>query len=528
MGYGQELTTSAYPSEDELYEALLRNEITYEEFNDIRDLLERGVDSLSQHLWDIIPNLSPFANLPVSRTTLLVNEQATPFRNKSIAQRHIDYKHTYQTQIVDEPVSKYISSLRVDLSRNWSALVTTKREFSGRERLMRRYVAFHNKEGLLREMIVGSFSRRLGLGSVVGYRGKLLNYSDRLGRETILFPDYGGSNGLFLKLVKDNLRIDMLSSVQRDANHSLTTHAVQIMHQTKQTKVYLIGAINKVDRRATSLSFDNSALAVGSSYNYSNGKFWFESSWQFDNRLDPVALIIEGRHNLKNAEILYAGWVYGDSYVDLSGDSKAGNMTRRLDLENVDLRYSNKRTGVEGGMVKTVLEPVSGWQVVTSAVISSLNKDTINGQLLTAIVRKISPQWSIRLDHLNKTRHRADDNVNVDDVNRRTRFETKYSSGNSVIRAYIAYLTASGKDDRLAFFIRWHIKTASLGKIDVWSNMARLNAREGMINYWYVYIDNSQRINSSMSTGVKVSHRYNRRSSDKHLTTVTLELRVTL
>jgi len=67
--------------------------------------------------------------------------------------------------------------------------------------------------------MVGSFTARLGLGTLFGYRGKLMSCSDKINIESLAYPDYGGYNGMYLIGRVEEVEVQFLGSLVRDESH---------------------------------------------------------------------------------------------------------------------------------------------------------------------------------------------------------------------------------------------------------------------------------------------------------------------
>ena len=81
--HAQDLSTEIFPSEDELYQALLTGELSYRQYLILQEISQHGLDSSNIHLLDQIPNLSFFGIDTLSLRTSLEDEQQTPFETTS-------------------------------------------------------------------------------------------------------------------------------------------------------------------------------------------------------------------------------------------------------------------------------------------------------------------------------------------------------------------------------------------------------------------------------------------------------------
>ncbi|MEA3297732.1 MAG: hypothetical protein U9R56_07705, partial [candidate division Zixibacteria bacterium] len=242
----------------------------------------------------------------------------------------------------------------------------------------------------------------------------------------------------------------------------------------------------------------------------------------------PGSIVLEGRHRFSTAQIKYAGWVYDDRYIDLTGGSKTGNIRRHMILVDSELKVRGKRTGQEGGLIKTIILLTEHTKLVNSLQYAGVNRDTVNIDLLSALVQDIRPGFVMRLDHLHRLRKRIRLSSANDQTVRQTRFEVRFTSGNLSTRSYIGYNVESGQTDFLSFFTRLVYRPQSLGQFELLSKLARFSLDKGLVDYWYMYARNERYLWNGLIMAVKLKHSCRRESGNSHQTVFTLELGVRL
>ena len=522
----QELSTEVYPSEDELYLALAAGEIDYYQFLILREVIRTGIDATNRHLLDEVPNLSYFHGDTISLSTSLQKEQQSVFdpRVRADVGTHGEFRYRYYRYLEEASESQYRGSIRWSLA-NWTTSLFIQRDHSGVERIARRCVAFRRSEGRLRELRLGNYTRRLGLGTAFGYRGKLLDFSERLEGESFLFPDYGGYNGLYVKMQMRAVQLQLLSSFNRDADHSLTTVAGMAAWKMGSFSPGVIVGVNRLSNRHSDKSLYDAKIAPSARYRYRGGYTAMEICAQSGKRTGWGGILIEGRHRFSTAQIKYAAWSYGDSYLDLSGGSKSGRSRRTIYLEDVDFELSDKRSGHQGGMIRTIVLVSDRIQLVNSLLYSGQHRDSSDLQLLSGLLRQFHPRLSLRADHLVKSSRRLVAGDTVGATSHRTRLEVRFITGQAAIRGYIAYNTKSGRSDYISAFMHLDYRTARAGRLQLWSNLARLDGRNGTVDYWYLFLRNEQTLWDGMIMAVKMSRTYDRDAGERHRTTLSLEVR---
>ncbi len=522
----QELSTEVYPSEDELYLALAAGDIDYHQFLILREAIRTGIDATNRHLLDEVPNLSYFHGDTTSLSTSLQKEQQSGFdpRSRSDADTHGELRYRYYQYLEEASESQYRGSIRWSLA-HWSTSLRIQRDHTGVERIAGRYVAFRRSEGRLRELRLGNYSRRPGLGTAFGYRGKLLDFSERLEGESFLFPDYGAYNGVYVKMQVRAAQLQLLSSFNRDADHSLATVAGLAVWRMGSFSPGVIVGVNRLRNRHADKSLYDVKIAPSTRYRYRGGYTAMEICAQAGKRAGWGGMLIEGRHRFSTAQIKYAAWSYGDKYLDLSGGSKSGRSRRSIYLEDVDFELSDKRSGHQGGMIRTIVLMSDRIQFVNSLLYSGQHRDSSDLQLLSGLLRQFRPKVSLRFDHLVKSRRRLDAGDAISTTSRRTRLEVRFTTGQAAVRGYIAYNTKSGRSDYISAFIHLDYRTARAGRLQLWSNLARLDGRNGTVDYWYLFLRNEQTLWDGTTMAVKMSRTYDRDAGERHRTTLSLEVR---
>ncbi|MEA2031401.1 MAG: hypothetical protein U9N55_07405 [candidate division Zixibacteria bacterium] len=523
----QELSTDVYVSEDELFEALELEKISPSEYLILKEIITHGIDSANIHLLDCIPNLSFFLNDTVERNTNLQREQKRAFVDEVTARQtwRVRWKYAYHQKLEKDASSKYRSLAEVKFTKNLRAVMKFEREYSGRERITARSIHYRAQGKLLEKLLLGNFSKRFGLGNIVGYRGRLLNRPEHINGESFITPDYGGANGVYLRIKPNRFwSIQSLGSINRDHNHRLITTATMISRQTASLKLGGIVGLNLLKNRITEQTVRDFKLSAFAHKNYNRGHTAIEVTLQSGERPSFGGISLEGRHRFRQADIRYAGWAYNDGYLDLSAGSKTGSLSRHDSLSYVNFSFSSKRKGVEGGMFKTIIQITKRLELVNSLIASTLNRDTVSYQFLSGIVRQLQSNFTVRLDHLSKLTKRVLYATSNKIITRRTRLEGRFSSDKLSLRGYFGYNTRNGRQDYLSLFLRIRTDLKRIGRVVLWSNLGRWNIRMKRVDYWYFFISNQQEVFSNFITTIKLSNSYFSEPISRNETTVSLKV----
>lgn len=515
-----------YPSEDELEEAFYRGEIDFNQLVILQELIRFGIDSTQLYLLDEIPNLSFFAPVAQIDESELSVEQERGFLKEKATRRISAGKITYNysRRLEDEGDFRYRTSAEFRASPDVKAAFRLHREYSGLERVVYRKVEYRPKKGTLKKLTFGNFTTRLGLGTILGYRGKLVDFSDETDGESLLYPDYGGSNGLNMVFGNKKTVGELAFSQVRDYEHMISTIGGSFGKAYKNFEPMIITAVTSIRNRTTDKSITDFKYGFNLESNYSKGYNRFEISGQAGESNSFGAILTEGKHRFSDAEINYAGWIYGDSYLDLSGGSKAAGMSRTNEIEDIEFSYSDKRSGQEGGLLKTIVELTEDMKLVSSVIYAQRNEDIYNFEILSALERNVSQNVIIRADHITRVKNRIVSTGETEDIFRRTRLELRYISPEFYVRTYLAYQSETEEDDYTSLYSNFKYKSAGFGEFAVWLNIGKYNHNKGRIDYWYGYIENKVELTQNIRTLTKLTHSYRRGASDSHISTVSLGL----
>ncbi len=524
----QDLSTVVIPSEDELVDAFILGEIDYYQFLALKEILTHGIDSSNIHLLDEIPNLSFFVTPRVTKTDLLADEQQAAFiKTEPAGGRYsgfVMYRH--YREVEERGRYGFRNSYGAKVGGRWDFSLQLQREYSGRERIVGRYIGYRNKRSPVREVRLGSYTRRLGLGTVFGYHGKLLESSNRICNESLLFPDYGGFNGAYGRVVSKGMTAEGLVSILRDSDYSLLSNGLLVEFNTGGLRPGLLLGRNLLRRRSTGETVVDVKYGLTSRLDYNDGHTSFEFCLQGGERRGWGAVVIEGGIDPGASQLRYAGWFYGNDYMDLTGGSKAGNVHYREELMTLEFDYSAKRTGQKGCLLRSLVPLDGETNLLNSFIYAMRNTDSVDIQFLGGVERMIRPGLVMRIDYLNKSRRRADVADGETIVRQRGRLETILTAGDLRVRSYIAYNTETDKDNNLSVFVNLRLKTQKTGSWDLWSNASRINLGRGGIDYWYSYVRHSQTLDDHFEAAVKLGHTYDRHAGLSNLTTFSFELRV--
>lgn len=527
--YSQELSTIVFPSEDELAESLALSEIDYQQYQSLKDIAIAGIESDSRYLLDEIPNLSYFQTATNSFALPLNSEQEQSFNRRGGQNRNIPISgrigYRFIQRLDESARSWYRSSAAIGFGRHYHLDLKINRESNGHERVVSRSVSYSSRTRFVRRLVLGNFNARFGLGTMFGYRGKLLDHSDQIDSESWLFPDYGGFNGLYMRAKSSSLEIQSIASLARDADHKLLSLGTSVRRYGGTVRPGIMLGLNQLDARHGSGSFSQPMIGINTEFHYHNGYSVAELSRLGTDYGAAFAAVIEGRHHFGEAELRYAGWSYGEDYVDLTGGSKAANLRQSQEISSVDLNSTTKRAGQDGLLIRTVIELAGNAKLSSSLMYASSNRGKATRQISAALIRRVNDKLLLQLDILNRW-HRQNWTDPADRADNRIRMEGRFDSGRLSLRSYVAYNSKTARRRSVSFLTSAKYDLPQDATVQLWSNFGRIDS-DG-VEYWYVYVRASQNLSRKLQAALKMAHSYNRDAATSGRATISFELNATV
>ncbi|RKX25154.1 MAG: hypothetical protein DRP45_06605 [Candidatus Zixiibacteriota bacterium] len=525
------LETVVTPSEDEVDELYRLGEIDYQQYLLLKEIAIHGIDSSTVFLLDEIPNLAHFLRDTSSLSVPLEKRQESSFissnRHQSQARAvHGRLKHTYQVRLEDDRASRYRTFGDFRLRDQWRLTFRLNRDVSGPERFVGRALTYKSKQGTLRRITLGTYSARLGLGTAFGYRGSLLDYSEKISAESFMYPDYGGYNGLYLVTRIGRFETKTLVSVVRDSQHRISSLATSLTSVQGSIRPGVVVGTNRVRNRKTGLAIDIPVFAFNGMYRYKTGYVRAEVSRQTGRHSDALSAVIEGRHRFDMAETKYAGWAYADDYLDITGGSKSGNLSHAQHLDEVDLDITSRRPGQEGFLLRTIVLLADKLDLFSSFLRASFNSDFVNTQSSGGLNWKANPATEFQLDYLGRWKKRLKGTAIDTEGKHRIRLEGRFKPGNLEWRGYIAFNMEKTGRDYASIFANVKSSIPRKGKLEIWSRSDWYSS-EGM-GYWYAFLRAEQLLGGGLFGSIKFMHTYDRDATDQSVAAVSIGLSAAL
>lgn len=511
----QELSHLVFTDQDILYDAFLSGEIDYFQYQQLLDISNNTLSPQTYFLYDLIPGLGYFGdtasvqsnNLEIEQAAIVNTEQTTPdCFNGSLRQRY------YQTMEEDAAIKR-----NTRISAGYKTAIQFhlryQREYSGRERLITRSIQYQKNH---LSATIGNFTNRFGLGTIVGYRGKLLDYADQLTTESLLYPDYGGYNGISFEYRKRKNSSTIMYSYNKDSSFSVQTTSGTLSRQFNKITVTGITAFNKVTNRTTA-EYDNMySAAISTKYLYTKGYLATELAFEHNKSTIANAVVWEGRHKLDQALIKFAGWRYGSEFTGLSSGSKTTPVYHTNQLLSSEFTYSDKRAGQTGGLIKTEIDLTEKSRLSNGLIAAFYNNKNVRLEYSVRYEYSISADIYIAGYFLSKKRELSSGTK----IKRVSQVELKYRHESLYFRTNVSYISNTGENDYLAWFLSGRTDWSVIGRTEFWINIRDINHHTGQIDGYYMYVKEQLLLLNSLTADIKLSHRYSRYTDNEHTSTI--------
>lgn len=528
LTFGQELSTDVLPSEEELLEALRLGDIDYDRYEQLLDLHLHGIDSTDLYLLNEIPGLWEIGDRLPDTADELADDQRAPFFRPSAGGRQPKVRADYRRQqrLTDTQNWSQRFTLRLAPGSAWSAELTARRDSDGSCHLRSRSVTLRTKGTAPEQVTVGNFTERYGLGSVVGHRGRILSEGKGSDGEALLFPNSGRFNGLTYRGSVGGAPIRSLLSIQQDTTHTLRTAGFQVRLARRWGAPTVVAAASQFGKRGGNGAIEDYKLALNLGRVHGDGVTRGEICFQAGDRSGFGAALLEGAFRAGRDRISYAAWWYDGHYLDLTGGGRAATLRHTTALTEIDFDLASKRTGQKGMLISSSarIDPLTRFALTVTA--AALNEDTANGQLLGAVTRRMSGRLTARCDYLVDAKVRDGFERIGEATSHRWRTEARWKSGAVALRSHLGLTLRQGAPGKGTWFFAARYRSAKSGSWELWSNVGRI--ARNRVEYWYLYLENQQRLHDTVTGLIKLSRSYSREKDPRSVWTLVLGLKAAI
>jgi len=248
---------------------------------------------------------------------------------------------------------------------------------------------------------------------------------------------------------------------------------------------------------------------------YEGGRTVAEAVWQMGKKPGFAALVLEGRHRFRGAELRYAGWRYEHRFLNLSSGSKSADLRSTVNLSAIGLTFSDRRSGQSGALIKTIVAPADRWQLICS-VLHAGRRDARNLDVMPAVVWRLGAVSELRADYLVRGRRRKESPNPGFVWTGRTRVEYRRRLPGTYLRCYVSYESSGADDGRWGLFADVRAAVPGGGEIELWAHAARLDLHGPALERAYGFLQLSHPMVDELRLALKVTLSYSRSATRRH------------
>ena len=512
-----DLTLLEFPSDDEIVEAFRSGEIGEEEMQSSRDALFAYEFGYAESVWDgDLADRQWFSGSFAGATS---GKSSKTFHGKTIL------RYRYQRAVTGNARTRYQIRGHSLFAPHWQLSAGVDRDLSGRERVRFRSISYSNVTGIVRQVAIGNFPERLGLGSIYGPRGKILGRSEDLDGESMLIPDFGGGNGFFSQVELRGWNITALTSTERDTLNSHTIAATNLSKQFAHIELWITAGDSWLGSRKIASSHSVTKIAIGATHRTSNDHMSTEVTAQNDESLIPTSGVIEGETKRGDLTLNYSGWVYHDDFVDDASGSRSGSLRHTWRDTATGIEFTTRRSGTEGAIVRSHWTLTPGWEVSTTFLVSAWKPNYSETRFATNIDHDMSSWLHMSGEYLQRNNNRIDDNKEL--VERLIRIGIRYDRDDFAIRTAFG-VTTRNSAHYLSSLCTGHINVDEFGRIEWWMDIRRIGVTPGTADYGYVYAQFTEQWSRSVETSLKLSSQFDSKTMNGWSSTISVDVGVSL
>ena len=527
---GQTIGSEIYPTEDELYEAYLLDQINYQTFLNLREIINSGIDNTNLYLLEEIPNINFFPRFDIGHQSDFEQELANPSVSEKAKVTEdyfsgsIKWKRYQKLNKIGRDKNRIY--LKSQLSEDWSFKLNGLDEYIGRQEFSFRSLNYKSQRGAIKKLVIGNYTARFGLGLTVGYRGRLLDKDYLALEETFLFPDYGGFNGIYAEGGPRKNRVKWLFHYDKNDTILVRTSAINInkIFGSYRVEGSLLGAV--INNRLNKIELRQYQLGLLMGYSKNDFEAAVEVSLPKNNLENPTrdnqAALAKIAYKRDDVSLKFSAWHYGSNFINLFGGGRSGDLYRTVSFDAIDLSYRDRRNNQRGFLVKS------------ATVIS----ETIESEMLLSVYggsrfeRFIEIQASLGKIFSKKTRLRVyyellrKEKLGKISNDNSLKLEYNYKKRKFSLRSFLGYTYDNEDKNYLSFHFRTKLKSIILKEIEFWVNFSRINIETGNIDYFYGYIREKVDLTKTASLAIRYRYRFNRRFTESDESTIYLETKI--
>jgi hypothetical protein len=370
-------------------------------------------------------------------------------------------------------------------------------------------------------MNIGNFKERTGLGLVYGYHGQLLSKSyDRDDNERLLYPHYGGGNGILVKNARQNgiLKIFYDTDRNRDFRKDLAAITCPLPGWIKRPALTILyGRLNnrKINRYESIWLASISGTAKGKGFQAE----WELAGSKYHGRI-PLAAAFQFRWQRRRSYLNLAGWTYDSDYPSFFSGGPSSRRSMSYYIEDINLSYSDRYRGERGLIIKMSQPIMADTRLRSAAGYARRGFDDDRIEIRLGMTTRLYENYKVAVDGYWRS-----DRL-FSDVRKQRKVQWQLSKNGPIFGGRIAighlYYEYSGRDDFFLMIegkypVRW-------GKLSLLAKIDRLYLDKLANRYLYVTACFETALGGDLHSFVKYTYRYYRDEPEKSYGTIRFDL----
>ncbi len=351
----QVISPEFYQTEEDLLDGLNQGELTFDQYLELLDLMQRKIDLSSVDSQEVIqiPDLE-LSDLKDSTVNQLEQEKLSAFLKPSIkTEKEFQGEVVWQFQqrFSEDKLTKNYFNLTTTVNKNLSFNLEAQNQTNQTEIRRRSLQYFISSQKL--HVILGNFQRKFGKGVNIGNR-TYLNYSSDStlsAPNTFLFPLFTRYNGIFLNHQNEKFIPSVFYSENRFGVYQDRIVAGEFLLQIKKFKIGPIFSWQRISDK--SYRFQNHCGSIFGEYQDKTFNLSGEVAF-----LDRGAQGGVGEFSLTKEKYSLRGifWSYSADFIYPPSGGNSNPDYELIDLENLNLSFRSRQAGENGIYLNSVIK----------------------------------------------------------------------------------------------------------------------------------------------------------------------------
>ncbi len=354
---------------------------------------------------------------------------------------------------------------------------------------------------------IGSFRDEFGMGLVYGYHGQLLEKEDSPDElEKILFPRYGGSNGLAVTATNDASQYRFVFDMDRNGEHVKRFLGLSGTLPYTDQAVTISAAYGLLRNRSDDRTIDAVYMSLYDRITQRVGSFKYEVALALleGNLFSAISSNLRRRSHKSTFQLSF--WHYDGRFPSWFSGGPSSRRYRTIYEDAIELSYHDRFAGESGGIARSDLEISNNMRLLTLVGYSWRDVGDNRFEGRTGVTKFWRKRYSAGVDFYWRV-----DNVDFNQhTQKRLQIQLIRQSGFLSTRAVVGHrLDDQTRNDNLFVYIENRVKER-YGELKLFFKLDRLEPGKLQNNYLYFSISHQTSLSHRLNSYIKYTYRYRR------------------